>query len=495
MSSLINPNIIDNTFPIAGQQNSSQGFRDNYTNIKNNFLHAAAEISDLQSKAIVTSALSGQTVNNNMGGTKLTAPQLSSWTQSLLDLGTITLSATLDFSQANFQKITTGGTITLSFANWPVTTGQAGLGYATMRVWINVSSTSHTVTLPSIVTQAVSDIAGYNATTQTISFDAVGNYVYEFSSTDGGVNLLITDLTRNRSSFHDSNIYYNPAATTFPTLFLGFGQNGGNLATTTYAVAQDQGQNTISTMGSHNSVAIGNLTLGNTITSQLDTGRIGGYTITAARGNLAQLNVQAVQNNDYLGYHNVVAFTGNGNSANTFQQLSSIAFYANSTTSQLAGLGGNIAFYTSPGAQSGSQQVLQALGIESNQSIRALGNASVNGIFTTNGGLVENGTYVTTMVTTPGVYNQFVANTNISTIIIDSSQSATVPLANIILPANPVSGQKIKISAACPITTANVYMPGSIPSVPQVKWVSAGKFASGNITVQLTYLNSVWYIS
>ena len=62
----INPNNIDGTFPIAGQDNSSQGFRDNFTNIRNNFSYAQSEISDLQAKAITTSALNGGTLNNNI---------------------------------------------------------------------------------------------------------------------------------------------------------------------------------------------------------------------------------------------------------------------------------------------------------------------------------------------------------------------------------------------------------------------------------------------
>ena len=37
MTSQINFNNIDGTYPIAGQDNSSQGFRDNFTNTKNNF--------------------------------------------------------------------------------------------------------------------------------------------------------------------------------------------------------------------------------------------------------------------------------------------------------------------------------------------------------------------------------------------------------------------------------------------------------------------------
>ena len=59
-----------------------------------------------------------------------------------------------------------------------------------MRVWINVTNTAHTLTLPSSVSIAVNDIAGYNAGTNTITFDAPGAYIFDFSSVDGGVNYL-----------------------------------------------------------------------------------------------------------------------------------------------------------------------------------------------------------------------------------------------------------------------------------------------------------------
>lgn len=53
MASNINPNNIDTTFPIAGQDNDTQGFRTNYINIQNNFSTAASEITALQAKAAV----------------------------------------------------------------------------------------------------------------------------------------------------------------------------------------------------------------------------------------------------------------------------------------------------------------------------------------------------------------------------------------------------------------------------------------------------------
>lgn len=50
MASNINTNNIDITFPIAGQDNDTQGFRTNYINIRNNFAKAAEEITALQNK-------------------------------------------------------------------------------------------------------------------------------------------------------------------------------------------------------------------------------------------------------------------------------------------------------------------------------------------------------------------------------------------------------------------------------------------------------------
>ena len=48
MASNIVPGNIDGTYPKAGQDNSSQGLRDNFSAIKTNFTTAQSEISNLQ---------------------------------------------------------------------------------------------------------------------------------------------------------------------------------------------------------------------------------------------------------------------------------------------------------------------------------------------------------------------------------------------------------------------------------------------------------------
>ena len=392
MASNINPYNIDGTFPVAGQDNPSQGFRDNFTNIKNNFLYAQSEISDIQGKAILSGALTGQTLNNDMAGTVIRRPQLASWTQTLVDQGSLSGSITLDFNVANFQKISTTGPVSINFVNWPTSVGAGALGYGVMRIWLNIQNVSHTVTLPNSIIDTVNDIAGYNSTTQTITFDqsynslvpGSGQYLFDISSIDGGNTYQIFDVSRNRASLRDPNIYFNPGVTATPTLFVGYGQNGGGQTSLNVAMAGDTGQNIISGFGSYNSAAVGNLGLATLTNATLDTGKIGGYTITAARGNLVTGTVTPVQSGDYLGYRNAVAYTGSQGTGNVFQQLSSIVHYATGANVRY-GLGGNIAFFTADDGGNPQNVVLQAMGIENNQTVKMFGNVVTSGAVTDQG--------------------------------------------------------------------------------------------------------------
>ena len=397
MASNINPYSVDGTFPIAGQDNSSQGFRDNFTNIQNNFIAAENEISDLQTKALVTSALNGQNLNNDMAGTQIRRPQLSAWTQSYLDLGAVNGTAILDFGStssgngANFQKITTAGPVTLNFINWPATVGTGAVGYGVMRVWIVVTNVAHTVTLPANVDIAVVDIAGYDITTQKITFDAPGNYIFDISSINSGADYLIFDVTRNRASLRDPKLYYNDQVNS--TLMVNYGSGFQT------AMALEQGQDSVSSLGSFNSVAVGNIQLANVAYTQFDTGSIGGYSVTGARGNLTSLSyVQPVHSSDLLGYVNGLAYTGSAGTSNVFQQVASIDFFA--TGSNVAyGLGGNIAFFTADDGQ-GANKINQAIGIENDQSVKFFSN-----VITAN-------TYVPSSHTAGGVTGQISYDAN-----------------------------------------------------------------------------------
>ena len=91
MTSQINPNNINGAYPVAGQDNNSQGFRDNFTNTSTNFQYAAQEITALQNQAILNSQLSGGanlTVQNNMLNSPLSNALISDFALTSVSLGT-----------------------------------------------------------------------------------------------------------------------------------------------------------------------------------------------------------------------------------------------------------------------------------------------------------------------------------------------------------------------------------------------------------------------
>ena len=362
----INPYNIDGTYPVAGQDNDSQGFRDNFTNIRKNFSYAESEISELQSKAITTSALTGSTLSNNMNYNALKYAQLFSPSYTLVNLGTLAGAVALDYSAGAVQKVTTSGSITLSFSNWP-TTAQ----YGSLKLWVYVSSTAHTMTVPTTLL-GLNDVAGVVSSTGVISFDAVGHYVFEFFTIDAGTTVFINDVTRNHASLRDPNMFFDDAVAN--TMFIGFGTNATVL---TYAIAADANRNVLAGLGSFSSISVGNLSQANIIYSTLDTGPLAGHNITSARGNLQTGTYTPVQGGDYLGYVNAVTLTGNG-AGNVFQQVSSINFYATGSNVTY-GLGGNIAFYTGKdGDVATTHTTYQAVGIENDQSTRVFGNLVVS---------------------------------------------------------------------------------------------------------------------
>ena len=202
MSSNINPNNIDGAYPVAGQDNNSQGFRDNFTNTKTNFQYAADEITDLQNNVILKAALTGTTLNNNMNGSVLSNAQLQDMSLTRVALGTLSGSVTVNYASGHYQTLTTSGSVSLAFSNWP----DSGIaGFVTVR--ITVASTAHTLTLPAAVgngSSAASVLGIQGISSNVITFAETGTYEFQFHTDDNGTTVYLSELTRPR------NRYTNP---------------------------------------------------------------------------------------------------------------------------------------------------------------------------------------------------------------------------------------------------------------------------------------------
>ena len=195
MTSAINPNDIDGTYPVAGQDNNSQGFRDNFTNTKTNFQYAANEITDLQTNAVLKAALTGTALNNNMGGSPLSNANISDFSAVAAILGTLSGSVTIDYTAGHYQTVTTGASISLAFTNFP-----AAGNFGIVRVQITVSNIAYTVTLPAAVSVGTSNLQGYSS--NVITFNRVGTYTYDFTTSNGGTTISVFDCSQNQDPIY-----------------------------------------------------------------------------------------------------------------------------------------------------------------------------------------------------------------------------------------------------------------------------------------------------
>jgi hypothetical protein len=199
MTSQINPNDIDGAYPVAGQDNNSQGFRDNFTNTKTNFQYAYNEITDLQNNVVLKAALTGTAVNNDMGGNSISDAVIRDFACTRVAIGTVSGSQTVNYAAGHYQTLTTSGSVTLAFTNFPASGNQAFL-----IVRVTVASTAHTLTLPAAVgtsASATSVLGIQGISSNVITFNETGTYEFQFHTEDGGTSIYLSELTRPRNRF------------------------------------------------------------------------------------------------------------------------------------------------------------------------------------------------------------------------------------------------------------------------------------------------------
>ena len=135
MTSLINFAAINENFPVAGQDNDTQVFRDNFDTIKTNFSTAKTEITDLQDNAARTDG-DNDFLYNIVGSVTLNDAYLRK-----KDYGAAIVAGTQDvsFKQAMYHVIKLGADTSLSFSEFPTgavdATGLGQIGKATLELY------------------------------------------------------------------------------------------------------------------------------------------------------------------------------------------------------------------------------------------------------------------------------------------------------------------------------------------------------------------------
>jgi hypothetical protein len=442
MTSQVNPNNIDGTYPVAGQDNDSQGFRDNFTNIRNNFTFVKAEMEDLQNKVLLKSALSNTTLNNDFAGNVISNPALSSWRENYNNVGVVSGAVTINFANGNYQKITLADASTLTFSFPTNTINQ----YAAIKLWVNVSNAAHTLTLPTTVTLGDPDsIAGLAGTSPPIiTFGAAelannNDFLFEFFTVDGGSTIGIRDLIRNRDvDLSGFSVTGNIGVDRITTTNGVFWANGSP-----FSVAGGSGSFT-TIIASGNIVSAGNLVTTNGI-------------FWAANGNPFVPVVSSINTTGNL------VTTGN------------IVAGANLVT-------GNGIFWAANGNPfSPTINSIDATGnLVTSGNVVAGGNVVVGADFITRGGRI-NTDYAYVVLSND---QNFFANTVFQTIFFDTVSIATIANARIALPDTAEDGREIVLSFLAPITSLWI----NKGNTGLVRGLSSNStISSGNVSVKFLY--------
>jgi hypothetical protein len=196
----INPTNIDGSYPIAGQNQSSDGFRTNFTNIKSNLTFAKDEITDLQNKVLLKASLTGSTLDNDMDRSALTKAQLKNYSLSINAKGSVSGTVSLSPTDGNYVTMTLTDPATLAFdtnaGNYPAATSQAFIFFVQM----TISDIAQTLTLPTSVNKGTTSLVGFNSGNRKITHTYTGTYIYQLITVDAGVSWSIIDLTNTAST-------------------------------------------------------------------------------------------------------------------------------------------------------------------------------------------------------------------------------------------------------------------------------------------------------
>ena len=189
MASSITTTNIDATFPVAGQDNDSQGFRDNFSQIKTQLSTASTEITSLQDNRATTNA------NTDFNGHDQSKLVLKDWGQKVVAKGSVSGSVSLDFEDGNVVTLTTSGNVSLTFTNFPQEDDASTNVYAVMKVFLTKAVSTHTVTLTGVSFPNDPDQdVGDSSTVSTDFPERQATFVFEVFSVDGGTTKFISNI-------------------------------------------------------------------------------------------------------------------------------------------------------------------------------------------------------------------------------------------------------------------------------------------------------------
>jgi len=189
MASQINPNNIDGTYPVAGQDNNTQGFRDNFTNIKLNFQFARNEISALQA----TSANISPSAVNDFGGAIVQNVTLR---DVILATNNLTVSnvANVDYQIGSVQTLELVGNTNVEVIGVPAA-GAAMINLVVDAFAANSVADPYTLTIGNLNSSGTIGQVGNTLSFPRSNSTSAGKHTYQLLTVDGGSTFVVSTMS------------------------------------------------------------------------------------------------------------------------------------------------------------------------------------------------------------------------------------------------------------------------------------------------------------
>ena len=165
--STINTSSLQTNYPTPGVNNSTQGFRDNFSMIKSALDTAASEISDLQSKVVLKSSLAGTSLDNDMGNTIISNAATKGFRSTSYNMGSSLPTAPeaiiVDVSKADVHFGVLTNNTAFIFAGWSPTLTQSSI-----ELHLYIANAAGTVNFPNTTYNSSNEIiSGITASVRT----------------------------------------------------------------------------------------------------------------------------------------------------------------------------------------------------------------------------------------------------------------------------------------------------------------------------------------
>jgi len=189
---MIDTTAININFPAAGQNNSSQGFRDNFAAIKTglDITSQYLGIVDVLSKTVlIKDEKNGSSLlNNDMDYHFISRPTLKAPGGEYINNGISGEVLTVDYYRGNLQRFSISTDVRISFINFPTDTI-----FGTVKIWITNNVDAHNLFLPDNV--RLSQDSPYYST-KIVPMTTTGDYLFEFIKIDSDNAIWMIDQSK-----------------------------------------------------------------------------------------------------------------------------------------------------------------------------------------------------------------------------------------------------------------------------------------------------------